>query len=436
MPRESDSPIVDSRQNGRVTPADSAPQAAPAAAAAPSPPVAPVAPSRVPWWLTDVVLSLLVVAAAFAPERVSGFTPTTPLVWVLVLLPVLVLPFRRRWPRPALVVLLALFGAASLLGTLSLGIGVAISAAVYCVVTTSTRRNGFIAAAIAVAMVIMLSLPAAVGSVFEPRVLQFGFFIVIAAAAGDAARSRRAYVQAITERAERAERTREAEARRRVSEERLRIARDLHDVVAHQITVISLNAGVASWAIDTDPNQAKEALTTIRGASRTVLREIGDLMSVLRGVGIPAGGGTDALAPQPDIARLDELIAQFGAAGLEVQLRTEGDLSRVTGAVGVVAYRVVQEAPTNVLKHGAESRAHVLLEVNGSETKVTVTNPMRTAAVVAADPVQAETILSTGLGLTGLRERVASVRGTTSAGPTLAGWRVSATLPVPNEEDR
>ncbi len=379
------------------------------------------------------MLTVLIVAAAFAPERVSGFTPTTPVVWVLVLLPVLIVPFRRRWPRTVLAILLALFGAASLMGTLSLGIGLAIAVATFCVVTATTRRNGFFAATIAIIAVITLSLPAAVGSVFEPRVLQFGLFIAIAAATGDAARSRRAYVTAITERAERAERTREAEAERRVSEERLRIARDLHDVVAHQITVISLNAGVASQALDTEPDKAKQALTTIRGASRTVLREIGDLMSVLRGA--DAGSAAGALSPQPDLLRLEELVAQFAAAGLDVQLRTEGDVSRVRDAVGIVAYRVVQESLTNALKHGAERRAHVLIEACEHEATVTVTNPMGQVTEPDAGAASEPQTPSTGLGLIGLRERVASVRGTLSLGPSLAGWRVSATLPLPNGEN-
>ena len=228
--------------------------------------------------MPDVVTSGAIVVAAFVPPPVPVFRPTGMLATVLVLLPILVLPLRRRWPVPVLIACLALFGLTALTGTVSPGVGLATAVATFQVTTRSTRRTGLVVGVATAAALMAMSLLVTVGNVLDPRVLQFGLLVAFATAAGDGARSHRAYIVAITERAERAERTREAEARRRVTEERLRIARDLHDVVAHQIAVISLNAGAATSAIDTKPQKAKDALASIRSAARTVLAEIGDLL--------------------------------------------------------------------------------------------------------------------------------------------------------------
>lgn len=342
---------------------------------------------------------------------------------VLVLLPILILPWRRRWPLTVLALLLVIFGVASIGGTLSPGVAIAIGVAMFQVASRSTRRRAFLVGGFTVAAIMLLTIPASIGTIFDPRVFQFGLIVAFTTAAGDGARSRRAYIAAISERAERAVQTRETEARRRVSEERFRIARDLHDAVAHQIAVISLQAGVASSAIDTSPEKAKESLKTIRVAARTVLGEIGDLMTMLR-----ADGGTEsAPRPQAGLDRLDDLVRQFADSGLDVHTRIEGDLREVTGAAGLVGYRVAQEALTNAHKHGAEHRAHILLHVGSDRLTVSVTNPMDNGIADRADA------LRSGLGLIGLQERVASVGGTMSAGRATAGWKVEAELPLSRE---
>lgn len=376
---------------------------------------------RMPAWAPDLVVSLIVVAMAFAPNPVPDFRPTSAFALVLVLLPIVVLPWRRRWPLAVLGVLLALFGAAAATGILSPGIGIAIGVAMYQVTLRSSRRRALIVAACAIVAVMLLSLLAAIGSVYDPRALQFGLIVAFSTALGDATRSRRAYIDAITERAERAVQSRESEAQRRVSEERLRIARDLHDAVAHQIAVISLNAGVATSVIDDRPEKARESLATIRVAARTVLHEIGDLMSMLRTV----DPDDHRPAPQTGTDGLDDLVAQFAATGLDVTTRVEGDLDRVTGASGLVAYRVVQEALTNAHKHGSDARAHLLLRIDLDQLTVTVTNPF-----VPSHDGEAE---RSGLGLVGLRERVASVRGSVEAGPSSGGWKVTARIPLTKE---
>lgn len=371
---------------------------------------------RLPRPVGDLIVGALVLVLTFAPSPDGVYEPPSPLTVGLAVAAAVLLPLRRRRPVPVLVAVLVLFGVAAVAGELNAGLALAVAVAMFGVTNGRPRRFGVIATAATVVIVVGLSLVAVLQG-WDPRVIQIALTVVIGAAIGDATRSRRDYIAAITERAERAEQTREAEARRRVSEERLRIARDLHDAVAHQISVISLNAGVASTAIDTRPDRAKEALATIRSAARTVLGEIGALLDVLRA----EDGDGASVAPQPTLERLDELVQGFRTAGLEVTVRTEGDLGDVSGAASRVAYRVLQEGLTNAHKHGAEHRAHVLLAVADGALTIVVTNPV--AGAGAAEP-------GSRLGLTGLRERVASVRGTVETGPAAGGWRLTARLPL------
>lgn len=380
-----------------------------------------------PAWVGDLFAAAVIVALAFLPFPGHEYTPHNAFTIAVMLAPALLLPLRRRWPIPVLAAVIALYGVAALIGTLSPGIIIASAIAMFGVANRRPRRESVIVTGCAAVAVAVLSLFAALGGVFDPRVVQFVIMVAFAAAAGDATRSRREYIEAVTERAERAEQTREAEARRRVTEERLRIARDLHDAVAHQIAVISLNAGVATSAIDERPEKARAALVSIRSAARTVLGEIGDLLEVLR--------NDDSLdqhssSPQPGLDRLDELIAQFRDVGLTANVRTEGDLAAVTGTTALVAYRVVQEALTNAHKHGADHRAHVLITVTEDHASIVVTNPVPTSKDARA---AAPDTRSNGHGLLGLRERVASVRGTVTTGPAPGGYRVSVLLPLTKE---
>jgi len=385
-----------------------------------SPPIIDPRP-RLPRAAGDVIVAAIVMMLTFAPSPGDAYQPPTPLTIALAVAAAVVLTLRRRWPIPVLAVVVVLFGIGALTGALNPGLALAVAVGMFGVTNRLTRRVGFVATAFTVVAVVGLCLIAVLPE-WDARVIQYGLTTLIGAAIGDATRSRRDYITAITERAERAEQTREAEARRRVSEERLRIARDLHDAVAHQISVISLNAGVASSALAARPERAEEALATIRSAARTVLGEIGDLLDVLRAD--DSGDASAArIAPQPSLDQLDHLVQGFRDDGLDVTIRTEGDLGAVGGAPSRVAYRVVQEALTNAHKHGAEHRAHVLLTADAETVTVVVTNPVDDVVRDAAAP-------GSRLGLTGLRERVASVRGTVETGPTAGGWRVLARLPL------
>ncbi|WP_338695801.1 sensor histidine kinase [Streptomyces sp. Q6] len=244
----------------------------------------------------------------------------------------------------------------------------------------------------------------------------------MAAAAGDAVRSRRAFVAAIRERAERAERTREEEARRRVAEERLRIARDLHDVVAHHIALVNVQAGVAAHVMDKRPDQAKEALSHVREASRSALNELRATVGLLRQTGDPEA----PTEPAPGLDRLDDLVDTFRHAGLPVEVARAEDAPALPAAVDLAAFRVVQEALTNVQKHaGPDSRAEVSVVRVGPNVEVSILDdgPGTTSATTADE--------HGGHGLLGMRERVTALGGTLTAGPRYGGgFRVHAILPV------
>ncbi|MEU3300564.1 sensor histidine kinase [Streptomyces sp. NPDC006678] len=247
----------------------------------------------------------------------------------------------------------------------------------------------------------------------------------MAAAAGDAVRSRRAFVDAIRERAERAERTREEEARRRVAEERLRIARDLHDVVAHHIALVNVQAGVAAHVMDKRPDQAKEALSHVREASRSALNELRATVGLLRQSGDPEA----PTEPAPGLAVLDALLDTFRNAGLPVELARTDHGTELPAAVDLAAYRIIQEALTNVRKHGgADAKAEVSVVRVGRTVEVTILDNGCPVGQGSGPGHEAD---SGGHGLIGMRERVTALGGTLSAGPRYGGgFRVQAILPV------
>ncbi|MFG2562792.1 sensor histidine kinase [Streptomyces sp. NPDC048496] len=243
----------------------------------------------------------------------------------------------------------------------------------------------------------------------------------MAGAAGDAVRSRRAFVDAIRERAERAERTREEEARRRVAEERLRIARDLHDIVAHHIALVNVQAGVAAHVMDKRPDQAKEALAHVREASRSALGELRATVGLLRQSGDPEA----PTEPAPGLAVLDELVETVRRAGLPVEVACVDRRPPLPAAVDLAAYRVIQEALTNVRKHaGPGAKAEVSVVRVGATAEVTVLdNGTGSPEGAGAD--------GGGHGLLGMRERVTALGGILTAGPRYGGgFRVHAILPV------
>ncbi|RAG82115.1 two-component sensor histidine kinase [Streptacidiphilus pinicola] len=248
-------------------------------------------------------------------------------------------------------------------------------------------------------------------------------------AVGESVRSRRAFVAAIEERALRAEHTREEEARRRVAEERLRIARELHDIVGHHIALINIQAGVASTVLDSQPDTARAALAQVREAGRAALSELGATVAVLR----QTGEGEEAASPRdpaPGLAQLAQLVDSFERSGLRVECRTEGAPVPIPAAVDLTAYRVVQESLTNVRKHAGASAASVRLEYRPGVLHIEVDDDGPGPKPPAKGGASASGGTS-GFGLIGMRERAASVGGTFAAGPRPdGGFRVTLDLPL------
>lgn len=390
---------------------------------------------RLPDWAWDLIAGVAVVATALLPfagrgggDHAVSTIAVAPWTITVPIAAALVLPFRRRRPVTVLVVTVALLYAGTFVLGSTMPFVLPVAIAAFGVALRLERRRSVLIVAGAIVLLVLAELLVGPALGFDARLIPVPALVAFAAAAGDATRSRRAYIDAITERAERAERTKESEARRRVAEERLRIARDLHDAVAHQIAVINLHSGVASRAIlvdrEADLPTARTSLATIGDASRAVLSEIGDLLSVLRNDPADGDDSSAPTAPLPGLADLDDLLADFAAAGLELTVRVEGAPRSLPPAVDRVALQVIREGLTNAHKHGAGGRAHLLLVYGDDEVVITITNPVDTSGGAG------RAVTSTGLGLIGLRERVASVRGNARAEVAGAMHRLVATLPA------
>jgi signal transduction histidine kinase len=206
--------------------------------------------------------------------------------------------------------------------------------------------------------------------------------------------------------------------RRRVNEERLRIARELHDVLAHSISVINVQAGVGLALLDSDPAQARTALTTIKSASKEALGEVRQVLDTLR------AKGDAPRTPAPGLARLPELTAQAADAGLRVTVETEGEVSPLPPGADLAAFRIVQEALTNLIRHSGSRTALVRLHHGSGELRVDIDDdgPAAESGTAAA---------TGGNGLVGMRERAAALGGSAEAGPRDdGGFRVTARLPM------
>ncbi|XHM66990.1 sensor histidine kinase [Streptomyces nigra] len=373
--------------------------------------------------LAVAVLTCMVAGSFVDPHGEDGVTwgLRTPdaLSLLLMTLGAAALVLRRRAP----ITVLAVTGGLSLVefatGDPRAPVAMAAVVALYTVASTTDRSTTWRIGLLTVTVLTGSAMLAGPLPWYSQENLAIFAWTGIGATAGDAVRSRRAVVTAIRERAERAERTREEEARRRVAEERLRIARDLHDVVAHHIALVNVQAGVAAHVMDKRPDQAKEALAHVREASRSALDELRATVGLLRQSGDPEA----PTEPAPGLDRLDDLAGTFRNAGLRVDVARADQDTTLPAAVGLAAYRVIQEALTNVQKHaGSGARAEVSVVRVGPNIEVTVLDD---------GSGQDDGTAGGGHGLLGMRERVSALRGTLTTGPRYGGgFRVHAILPV------
>jgi signal transduction histidine kinase len=346
----------------------------------------------------------------------------------LILLLVIPVVLRRKYPTVAFAVAAAAGGLQILTSVGPIGSDFAIVILLYTVAAYRPRRISVPALGIcligsAVAVATWTPKIGTVGQIFVGSVM-FGGTALIAWVLGDSMRYRRGYLIALEDRAARLEAERDAQAQIAAAAERARIARELHDVIAHNVSVMVVQADGASYALQYEPERARQAMAAISRTGRQALIEMRRLLGVLRDEDERA-----ELAPQPGLDQLRELIDQARGAGMSVSLVLQGTARPLDKGTELAAYRVVQESLTNTRKHGGLAvAAAVTLSYTGNGLLVQVTDDGRGAAAAEAG---SEVGTVAGHGLIGMRERIAMYGGTVQAGPLPGGgYQVSAVLPL------
>jgi signal transduction histidine kinase len=374
-----------------------------------------------PLWVLDAVLTfsylpVAILSVVSKPDHMTGdYKPINALGILLVLGAVLPLLFRRRFPLPMFftsTAFLMLFAA----GDYFIGaVAFATLVSLYTVGAFCRPREiviAFVTLIAALAALWIIEIPDFyAGDVFSNMALY-----TVALLFGWTVQSRRLRLNDAEERAELLEREQEEERARALAQERLHIAQELHDVMAHSMSVIAVQAGVGMHVVDDDPTEAKKSLENISTTSRSTLVELRRMLGVLR----DDGSGT-AYAPAPGLGDLDRLAREVTDAGVPVDVQVEGQLDDVPPGVDFTGYRIVQEALTNVLKHAGPSTAHVRVANGDGALRIEVRDDGRGVNGRST---------GAGHGLTGMRERVAVYGGRLDAGPAAGGgYRVLAELP-------
>jgi signal transduction histidine kinase len=421
------------------------------------------------WVALDCLAAAIVFLGMFAAlHRDFSGVARAPVVVALALATAVPVALRRLRPLAALSVLLAI----SVLVQLTVMDNAnqfpgfpAVAYVLYLVAAVSSRKVAGLALCASLAFLLVEALlEPSIGASAGKAAIPLALILVVAWAFGSMMRQRRAYATDLQQQA----------ASQAVAEERLRIARELHDVVAHSMSVIAVQAGFGSYVIDDQPAKAREALGAIQATSRDALDEMRRMLSVLRqpgpgaagdargrpyrlrladlaadpGGGGPAGqgassppadGGADAqrppaapLRPAPGLADLDRLMTRVGHAGVHVDLQVSGERRAVPAGVDLSAFRIIQEALTNVVKHAATPDCRVTLDYGQDELCIEILDEGRGCALpVGGPPGSAAAAVPPGHGLIGMGERVHLCGGQFSAGPRPDhGFRVAASLPL------
>jgi signal transduction histidine kinase len=379
----------------------------------------------------DVLAAVVALAAVALLVRMQSH-PHEPR-FVLPALACALIACRRRWPFPllaiaaaAVAVEMAMGGTAPILSLL-LGLGA------YTVASRAPRRLSIpVALAAAAALGVALAFAAITATGAPLAVEAVEGFLPLAAAwfVGDSVAARRRYLAGLAEQAER-ERISEAErTRRQMSEERVRIARELHDVIAHGLTVITVQAGVGRRLMARRPDEAASALESIETIGRTAQEELRVVLGLLR----DEEGRPAALAPAPGLSDLKELAETVRAAGTPVDLRASGVDGQLSQVLECSIYRVIQEALTNVVKHAPGARATVDLTVSAREVRIEVADDGPAQDARPPGPAMAPGLAGSGHGIAGMRERVGAFGGSLTAHPAAGrGFVVLAHIPLQDQ---
>jgi signal transduction histidine kinase len=373
-----------------------------------------------------IALGLTLLSAITVLGGAQDIGQIAPVSLVLLLLQTVPLVLRRRFPMAVFVVTMGATVIHALFATDTINSTIGSLVALYTVAEHDDRRRSALAAAvsgvaIAVLIVGRAGIPAGLSGLVQSELSIVAVWVL-----GTWARERRRYLGTVEERALRAEQEREARAERAVTEERERIAREMHDVVTHHVSVIVIQAGAGLRALDRRPEDARAALTAIDGSGRQALADMRRMLGI---VGRPAeatadrGDASDALAPMPGLDRLGELVEHVRHAGLPVEVAVAGEPRPLDPGVELAAYRIIQEALTNSLKHarGARARVDVRYQPRVLEVAVEDVGGRGDGGIAMPGP---------GHGLIGMRERAALFGGELEAAPTRRGFRVVARLPL------
>ncbi|MDF3145538.1 MULTISPECIES: sensor histidine kinase [unclassified Streptomyces] len=381
------------------------------------------------WAVLLLGISGMVEAVRMEPQEAPG-TDSPGVIAPVVILLCLVVALRRRMPEKMLLLAIGVGLAQLALDVATTPANFAFLVITYTVAVTGARWASRLSLAVSLfaAPLAQVRWPERDSSILGTVALMIFMTVpfVLAWVLGDSIRTRRAYYEQLEERATRLEKEREAQAKVAVAAERARIARELHDVVAHNVSVMVVQADGAAYVLDAAPDQAKKALETISSTGRQALAEMRRLLGVLR-TGEHQEGGE--YVPQPDVEQIDELIQHCRTSGLPVDFKVEGTPRPLPSGVELTAYRIVQEALTNTRKHGGPNAgASVRLVYFDDGLGLLVEDDGKGAPHELYEEGGAD---GQGHGLIGMRERVGMVGGTLDAGPRPGGgFRISALLPL------
>lgn len=381
--------------------------------------------TRVPAWVIDAVLALavavIVTMAIVTATEPDSVPPGHAFAYALGLALAGLVLFRRRWPVGVLLASVATLLVYYSLDYPGFSPALALAVALYTTAAAGHLRWSLVVTALVIVAGYSFRL-----SDYQERPLQVvasalqdGTLLIVVFLLGDAVRSRRALVAEARERARLESAEREQEAQRRVADERLRIARELHDVIAHTVALITVQAGVAADVLDESPDVAKSALQTIRAASREAMDELRSTVGLLR----ESGRAAAPLAPAPGLEQLEGLVDMATATGLEVKVSLSGDPRALPAAIDLTAYRIVQESLTNVLRHAGATTATVAIDYLPNAVVIEVGDDGKGSGGSQG--------AGAGYGLAGMRERATALGGRFQAGPAPGGgFHVRAWLPT------
>ena len=378
-----------------------------------------------------------IVIPDLALRQYLGTVNVVPNVQVFVALAITTLPLvaRRRYPWPVfLFCFVSFLGLQNAFGGFSLTI-VGPVVAVYTIANERGRAEAVVAAVVAVAGLLFMDSPSRTASLAFFTRFQNIALMLAAALAGYAYKTHRAYVEATEQRAVEAERSREEEAARRVEEERVRIAREVHDITAHSLSAVSIQAAAAERMIDLDPVAAKEAIATVRATAKGALDDIRSMIGVLR-----HGDEAADTAPAAGTDRLDDLASYLRGAGLQVALDTAGYArGDVPAHVDMALFGIAREAATNVVRHAGAQRVSIRLSLEAGQARLVVEDDGVGHAAgesgFGAYDALPQAADGAGHGIAGMAERVHLLGGTFWAGNAAGGgFRVTASIPVGGKE--